>query len=69
MKDWNDLASRSLRADLVRAGVTYAKLVSLLAEIGVTDTESAIRNKISRGSFSHVFYMQCMAAIKGAIDN
>jgi hypothetical protein len=35
----------------------------LLADQGVMDSEPNIRNKISRGKFTAVFFVQCLMAI------
>jgi hypothetical protein len=63
MHNWEIEAERLLKAELARKGVTYKVLATKLAAIGVTDTESAIANKINRGKFQMVFFMQCMKAI------
>jgi len=63
MADWNVEASRILRGELVRRGVTHKKLAQLLEVIGVSETPSAITNKMSRGTFSFVFFLQCMKAL------
>jgi hypothetical protein len=41
----------------------YADLAEKLAAIGVKDTERNIANKISRGAFTGVFFLQCMEAL------
>ena len=46
-----------------RRGVTYARLVERLAEIGVDEKEVNIRNKLARGKFSAVFLIQCIEAV------
>lgn len=61
--DWESLARRVLKAELARVGVTYKVLAIRLEAIGVQDHEAAIANKISRGKFSFVFFMQCMRAL------
>lgn len=63
MADWNLEASRILRGELVRRGVTHKRLAQMLAVIGVEETPSAITNKMSRGTFSFVFFLQCMKAL------
>ena len=50
-------------AELKRRGVTYARLVEKLAEIGVDEKEVSIRNKLARGKFSAVFLIQCLEAV------
>ena len=52
-----------LKAELKRKTVTYAQLVGKLADIGVMDSEPNVRNKISRGNFNAVFWIQCLEAI------
>ncbi len=52
-----------LKAELKRRGMTYADLVQRLAEHGVVETEANLRNKISRGSFTAAFFLQCLIAI------
>jgi Domain of unknown function (DUF6471) len=62
-KDWEDQAKGLLKAELKRRNVSYAKLVDMLAEIGVVDSEPNVRNKLSRGKFTAVFLLQCLEAI------
>lgn len=61
--DWEALARNILRAELMRRGLSYAKLVEALAKIGVVETEAAIKNKVARGRFPFVFFLQAMVAI------
>jgi len=63
MVDWYQLAGNVLRAELARQGISYRQLARLLAGIGVSETERAIANKMSRGSFSFAFFLQCMRAL------
>jgi hypothetical protein len=60
---WTDFVKGLLKAELKRKNITYKQLVEKLAGIGVTDTEANIKNKISRGGFTAVFFIQCLAAI------
>jgi hypothetical protein len=61
--DWESRSANLLKAELKRRGVTYAGLVERLAEIGVTEKEVNIRNKLSRGKFTAAFMLQCLVAI------
>ena len=45
-----------------RASAT-PRLVEALDAIGIAETEAAIKNKVSRGRFTFVFFLQAMAAI------
>jgi hypothetical protein len=62
-RDWQNHVKGILKAELKRRNLGYADLASKLAEIGVTDSERNITNKISRGSFTAVFFIQALAAI------
>ena len=60
---WEAKVANLLKAELKRRGVTYARLVERLAEIGVDEKEVNIRNKLARGKFSAVFLIQCLEAV------
>ena len=61
--DWEDRAKRLLRAEMARKGVTYQQLADKLAEIGITQDEHNLRNKVARGKFTAAFMLQCLEAI------
>jgi len=52
-----------LKAELKRRGMTYGDLVERLAVRGVVESEANLRNKLSRGSFTAAFFLQCLLAI------
>ena len=60
---WDARVKGILKAELKRRGVTYAQLAEKLATVGVTENERNIRNKVARGSFTAVFFVQCLLAI------
>jgi hypothetical protein len=43
--------------------VSYADLADKLAAVGVKDNQRNIANKIARGSFTAVLFVQCMEVI------
>ena len=61
--EWEDRVKGILKAELKRRNISYAQLVGLLADQGVIDSEPNMRNKISRGKFTAVFFVQCLTAI------
>lgn len=61
--EWEDKAANLLKAEIKRQGLTYAQLVEKLAEIGVSEDERNVRNKVSRGKFTAAFLLQCLSAI------
>jgi hypothetical protein len=56
-------AKNLLKGELKRRGITYAQLAQKLAEIGVSENERNLNNKISRGGFTAAFLLQCLNAI------
>lgn len=62
-KEWEDKVKGLLKGELKRRGISYAQLVGKLADIGIMDSEPNIRNKLSRGKFTAVFFVQCLTAI------
>jgi Domain of unknown function (DUF6471) len=62
-RDWKAEAKGLIKAELRRRDLSYADLAERLAAIGVKDNERNISNKISRGTFTTVFFLQCMEAI------
>ena len=61
--EWISLVKGTLRAEMTRRGITYEQLAERLAEFGVKDTPVNLRNKVARGGFSAVFFVQCLKAI------
>lgn len=61
--NWEAKAANLLKAELKRKGVTYAQLVERLSDIGISEKEANVRNRLSRGKFSAAFMLQCLNAI------
>jgi hypothetical protein len=63
-EEWQRRVKGILKAELKRRHIGYADLAQKLHAIGVTgESERNIANKIARGSFTAVFFIQCLAAI------
>ena len=61
--DWKSEIKQLLKSELIRRDITHEKLVDYLRRIGVDETKSSIDSKLSRGSFSATFLLQCLYAI------
>lgn len=61
--EWQAYTKSVLRSEMVRRRVGYTALVDLLADIGIAENEANLRNKISRGTFSAQFMLQCLVAM------
>lgn len=58
--EWEEKAANLLKAEIKRRGLTYAQVVEKLAEIGVSEDERNLRNKLSRGKFTAAFMPPCL---------
>jgi urease accessory protein UreF len=57
-------AARFLKAEMKRAGVTYAQLAEKLKEHGLEETEASITSKLARGTFAATFFIAVVAALE-----
>ena len=62
-KEWQDRVKGILKAELKRRNISYKQLAERLDGIGVHENERNINNKISRGSFTAVFFVQSLIAV------
>ena len=61
--EYEDKAKALLREYLEKTGNDYASLAEKLNGMGIEITARGLENKISRGSFSAAFFLQCTDAI------
>ncbi len=61
--EWTVRAKNLLKSELKRRGFSYAELSAELARLGIAESETNIANKLSRGTFSATFLLQCLKAI------
>ena len=63
MRYSNDKVKRLLKSELVKRGIKTSDLVELLNREGLNETKSSVTSKISRGTFSAAFFLQCLSVI------
>jgi hypothetical protein len=63
-KEWATKASRFIKAEVKRAGLTYAELADRLRKHGMEETEGSIGAKLARGTFSATFLLACLAVLE-----
>ncbi len=61
--EWTERVKGMLKAELARRNVGYRDQAEKLTAMGIPETEANIKNKISRGGFTAVFFVQCLVAI------
>ncbi len=61
--DWTARTKGILKAELKKKGVSYRDLAERLTAMGIPESEANIANKISRGGFTAVFFVQCLVAV------
>lgn len=62
-RDWAGEVRGFLRAEMARRKITYDDLVQRLGELGVKETDGNLRKKLHRGSFTAIFFIQCLTAM------
>ena len=62
--DWKEKVKYLLKKELRNRNITYGELAEKLKEIGVDENAHNINIKISRGTFSAIFLIQCLEAIE-----
>ncbi len=63
-KELADKTARFIKAEMKRAGVTYAELAKRLEGHGLKETEASIANKLSRGTIAATFLLATLAALE-----
>ena len=66
--EYEDRAKALLREYLEKTGNDYASLTDKLNSMGIEITSRGLENKISRGSFSAAFLLQCMDALQASSE-
>ena len=61
--EWQEHVKGLLKAELKRRNIQYRDLAAKLEALGVHENARNIANKISRGGFTAVFFLQCLEAI------
>ncbi len=62
-KKWEEETKGLLKAELARNCISHQELADRLSRIGVKATKASVDNKLSRGTFSAIFLLQCLRAI------
>ena len=62
--EWAERASRHLKAELKKAGITYAGLANLLKKHGFkNETRASVSSKLASGAFAPAFFVASQVAI------
>ena len=63
-REWAEKARRFIKAELKRAGMTYADLATKLNEHGLEgETEASVNSKLVRGTFSATWLLAVLAVL------
>lgn len=66
--EWQCVASRLVKAELEKRGITYRRLSEQLAAINITQSEATLRSKISKGNFGAALLLQILHVLKADIN-
>jgi hypothetical protein len=56
-QEWAERASRHLKAELKRAGLTYDDLADRMKKHGFKETKASIANKLARGTHPTAWFL------------
>jgi Domain of unknown function (DUF6471) len=56
-------ATRLIKVELARANLTHEALAARLTKMGFPETAGSVKNKLSRGAFSAVFFLAVLKAV------
>jgi ribose 1,5-bisphosphokinase PhnN len=62
-KRWETRARLFLKAEIVRADITWEELAKRLAEHGFRENAASIANRLARGTFPATFFLTCLVAL------
>ena len=62
--EWKNTSKNILKSELRRKNIDYNQLSVRLMKIGIQEPAQNINSKINRGTFSFIFFLQCMEAIE-----
>lgn len=62
-KEYQAKAKGLLKAEMARRNLSYEGLADKLKGIGIEESPKNLSNKISRGSFTAGFFIQCLEAL------
>jgi hypothetical protein len=63
-KEWAVKASRFIKAELKRAGISYKELAERLNAHGMEETEGSIGAKLARGTFAVTFFLAVLTVLE-----
>jgi hypothetical protein len=61
--EWDNVALIIIKTELSKRHLTYQDLAEKLKAIGIEENVRNMSNKLSRGSFSAIFFIQCLHAL------
>ena len=67
MNTWQENVKYLLKSELLKNNLTRSDLAELLQKNGITETKASIDNKLSRGTFSAAFFLQCLYVMNGQL--
>ena len=66
--DYKKIAGIDLKVLLVKTGLSYSEISKILNNKGMTDSEATLAHKVSRGSYSHAWYLQVLDCLGKSLE-
>jgi len=62
--DWETRAAAFIKAEVLKAEITYEELAKRMKRHGFAETKASVTNKLSRGTFPASFFLAALAALE-----
>lgn len=60
---WTHAATKILRSEMAKRAMKIPDLVAALNGIGCDESPEKVQNKLYRGTYSAIFFLQCLKAM------
>lgn len=61
--DWTSVPKRIIKSEMIKRDITQQGLTEFLNHMGISETKISVNNKLTRGMFSAIFFLQCLKAM------
>ena len=62
--DWEARAAAFIKAEVLKAEITYEELAKRMKKHGLVETKASVTNKLARGTFPASWFLAALAALE-----
>ncbi len=61
--DWVSAPKKIIKTEMTKRNITHLELAERLTAMGIPETKISVSSKLSRGTFSAIFFLECLKAM------